>query len=217
MKTNFKSVTKLSAHLENKITFEEGKFGEDDINFIVENNTVLHLYARNEELLRPIIEYMIEHAPQYLIGIMIKNNEGLTPLQIAIDNKNPQTQRLFLLGLAELSQDHISQKLYHCFPSFITNGSKSFMDYLETCYFQTAQMKNMQYLSMKSEDDIITTSNNSCIMSEEFLTKHLNTTQEEKDIKEQQKQIQLKRDQYDIDKTTYNSKKDNYNRTVKQL
>ena len=125
--------------------------------FIVDNNTVLHLYARNENALAPIVNYLVEKAPKYLCGIMIVNNNGQTPLEIAYQSKNSNTIRILLLALAELGQDHCSKRFYDKFPEMIMKGMRSFQAYLETCSFQTIQMKNMQYLSMKDESDVVLT------------------------------------------------------------
>lgn len=200
MKTGYKSITKLQAHLEEKIKFVEGKFDEDDLGFIVDNNTVLHLYALNEENLEPIVNYLIENKPEYLIGIMIKNNQDKTPLDIAYENENTRTLRLMFKGLEALKQDHASKRLYEVFPALILSGSKTFQDYLNTCFFQTIQMKSMQYLSMKSSQDEIITSHTSCILSSEFLDKMMNKSPEENILKEKMKQLQIMDEEFQKEK-----------------
>jgi hypothetical protein len=200
LKTGYKSITKLQAHLDEKIKFTEGKFNEDDLSFIVDNNTVLHLYALNEECLEPIINYMIENKPEYLIGIMIKNNKDKTPLQIAFENENTRTLRLMFKGLEALGQDHASKRLYEVFPALILSGSKTFQDYLNTCFFQTIQMKSMQYLSMKSTNDEIITSHTSCILSSEFLDKVMNKSPEENILREKMKQLQIMDEEFQKEK-----------------
>lgn len=175
------------------ITFEEDKFDLEDLKFIVDNNTVFHLYARNEDALGPIVAYLIEKEPKYLCGIMIKNNSYKTPLEIAYDSKNPNTIRILLMALAELGQDHCSKRFYEKFPEMIMKGMKSFQAYLETCTFQTIQMKNMQYLAMQDERDVVLTCHSSCILSEDFLEDHLKITKEDKKLKKDQEELERRK------------------------
>jgi hypothetical protein len=190
LKAGYKSITKLQAHLDEMIKLTEGKFGEDDLSFIVDSNTVLHLYALNEECLEPIINYMIENKPEYLIGIMIKNNKNKTPFQIAFENGNTRTLNLMFKGLKALGQDNASKGIYEVFPALIMSGSKAFQDYLNSCFFQTIQMKSMQFLSMKSTKDKIITSHTSCILSSEFLNRVMNKNPEDNILLEKMKQLQ---------------------------
>ena len=75
----------------------------------------------------------------------------------------------------------------------IMKGMRSFQAYLETCSFQTIQMKNMQYLSMKDESDVVLTWHSSCILSENFLDEHLKITKEDKNLKKEQEELQRRK------------------------
>lgn len=216
LKTTYSHVAKLNSHLKKSISFEEGKFSLEDLKFSVDNNTVLHLYALNDECLMPIVEYLKEKAPHYLSAIMIKNSNGNTPLELAYNYKNSMTLRILLLGLASLGQDHVSRKFYDKFPDMIVDGLKSFQEYIETCFFQTIQMKSMQYLSMKDDSAVVLASHNSCVLSEEFLQGHLNITPEEKELKEEQMRLQERKDKYDIKKTRVEAKERALKRTARK-
>ena len=216
LKTTYSHVAKLNSHLRKSISFEEGKFSLEDLKFSVDNNTVLHLYALNDECLMPIVEYLKAKAPHYLSAIMIKNKNGNTPLELAYTYKNSMTLRILLLGLATLSQDHVSRRFYDKFPDMIVDGLKSFQEYIDTCFFQTIQMKSMQYLSLKDDSAVVLASHNSCVLSEEFLQGYLNITPEEKELKEEQMHLQERKDKYDIKKSRLEAKEKAYKRTMRR-
>jgi hypothetical protein len=200
MKTTFRGVSKLKNHLVGSIKFEEGKFVTEDINFIVENNTVFHIYAMKHEELKQIIDYCLENCRGYLTAIGLKNANGVTPFELAYKGRNAKTVRLLLLALAEIGQDHLSNVFYEYFPDMINAGLKSFHEFLDTCTFQTVQMKNIQYLSMKSERDVILAPHSSCVLSEKFLRKHTNLTTEDKYLKRLQIRLQLDKDRFEKEK-----------------
>jgi hypothetical protein len=113
LKTSFTGVIKLQSHLNRDIIFEEGKFNKEDIDFIVQNNTVFHLYALNHEKLKPIVDYFVEYDPDHLVGIVaqVDSKDGIkhdSPIEIAMRGGNVATIKIFLEALTKIGKDHVS-------------------------------------------------------------------------------------------------------------
>jgi hypothetical protein len=113
LKTSFTGVIKLQSHLNRDIIFEEGKFNKEDIDFVVQNNTVFHLYALNHVNLKPIVDYFVEYDPDHLVGIVaqVNDKEGSnheSPIEIAMRGGNVATIKIFLEALSYIGKDHAS-------------------------------------------------------------------------------------------------------------
>jgi hypothetical protein len=76
----------------------------------------------------------------------------------------------------------------------INNGIKPVQGFLETCTFQTVQMKNMVYLSMKESGDTILIPHSSCIISKSFLKTHTNLQKNDTKLKKIQVNLQIDKD-----------------------
>jgi hypothetical protein len=196
LKTTFTAVVKLQSHLAKQIKFEEGKFNKEDIDFIVQNKSVFHLYALNEEKLKPIVDYFVENNPEYLVGIVTQNKgeKENSPIEIAKRGGNVATIKIFLEALAQIGKDHVSNTFYTKLPDMIKDGIKPVQSFLETCTFQTVQMKNMVYLSMKKSGDTILIPHSSCIISNSFLNAHTNLQKDDRTLKKTQVQLQIDKD-----------------------
>lgn len=158
--------------------------------FQVEGNTIFHIYSLNADKLSLITNYMIENNKQALSGILARNQEGKTPFDIAIERDSTKTIDILMKALSELDDGKYSNQLYTHFPKLIRKGLKSFHDYLDTCTFQTVQMKNMKYLALKKEDaDQILASHSSCLLDKHFLEKHTVTEEQNKDYIKDKKKI----------------------------
>lgn len=196
LKTTFTAVSKLQSHINGEIQFEEGKFNREDIDFIVQNYTVFHLYALNEEKLRPIVNYFIENNPKYLVAIVTQSSGHFetSPIEIAQKGGNVATIKIFLEALANIGEDHLSNRFYRKIPEMIKDGIRPVQGFLEKCTFQTIQMKNMIYLSMRKSDDTILIPHSSCIISKDFLNAHTNLRNEDIVLKKTQVELQIDKD-----------------------
>ena len=154
LKTTYSEIQSLSYYFQGYSVIKEGNFTFFNIKFQLEGNTALHLFALDEDVLKLILEYYLKNKQEYLWSIVMKNFEGKTPLDITIEYDSPRCTNLLLTYLWNLRDGNFSRQIYHIFPTLLERGLKSFHDFLDTCLYQTVQMKNIKYLSLKDNDDI---------------------------------------------------------------
>ena len=109
LKSTYSKIASLSKCKEDNSTIINGNFALPDINFQFEGNTVLHLFAHNEDALKIILEYYLQNKPEYLCSIVMKNHEGKTPLDIAIEDDNLKCTNLLLTYLWNRQEGNFSR------------------------------------------------------------------------------------------------------------
>lgn len=65
-----------------------------------------------------------------------------------------------------------SRHIFHLFDQLFDMEISAFNEYLETCYFQTIQMKNVKHLDLKSKKPFLILTHTSCVIDEIFMKKH---------------------------------------------
>ena len=82
-----------------------------------------------------------------------------------------------LKAIANLDEGSYSSQIYKEFQKLIIRGGSSFLEYLDTCTFQTIQMKNMKKLSLSSPNkEKIFAAHSSCLLDHHFLSQeHIST------------------------------------------
>ena len=68
----------------------------DKIRFQVDGSTILHLYALDFNMLKLVLDFFEDHEEWYLNCILMKNNQGKTPLEITLENDSPKNASLML-------------------------------------------------------------------------------------------------------------------------
>lgn len=86
-----------------------------------------------------------------LSSILMKNNKGETPIDIAIRFESQRTVNLLFKALAELKDGSYSRLIYSKFNKLLRMNLVSFHEYLDSCYFQTIQMKGCNFLKLKDD------------------------------------------------------------------
>lgn len=147
------------------------------IRFQVDGNTSLHLFALDYNTLSLILNYMEEHRPAYLTSILMKNNKGKSPLDITIDNESPKNTELLLLKLARFKDESLSKLFYDRFDELLGMDISAFHEYLDSCFYQTIQMKTTKYLKLKSDKDPWLVTHSSCLIDEVFIDKYCDTSE----------------------------------------
>ena len=109
--------------------------------FSIDGSTAIHLYALDDVWLPILLDYFTIHWPSYLAGILSKNHNNDSPLDIAIENDAPWSTELMMKYLVNLSSLNISKAFYDKFPELFSMNLPGFNEFLSTCIFQTDQMK----------------------------------------------------------------------------
>lgn len=154
-------VTALDEIIQEITEIDDSNVSYDRIRFQVDGNTSLHYYALEYETLSIILDYFEEHKPHYLTAILMKNSRGKSPIDIAIDNESPKNIELFLNKLALFEDIKLSSIFYTRFSELLSMNISAFHAYLDSCFFQTVQMKETKFLDLKSEDDPLLVSHSS--------------------------------------------------------
>ena len=114
----------------------------------------------------------------------MKNHEGKTPLDIAIEFDSPKCTDLLLTYLWHMKDGNYSRQIYKIFPLLLEKGLSSFHEYLDTCMYQTVQMKQVKYLSLGSSEDVFKTAHSSCLLDRHFFEMYTKQGKEEKKLRE---------------------------------
>ena len=172
-KMNFLDVDLLENLLKDPDSLDESSITTQHGGFQIRGNSIFHMYSLNADKLSLLIKYFTETNIQVLKAIMVKNLEGKTPLDIAISQDNQKTMDLMLKAISNFKELIYSRQFYKDIPKLISKGQSSFLGYLETCTFQTVQMKNMEFLHLPNQNSkVLTThSHSSCILDSYFLSK----------------------------------------------
>ena len=156
------------------------------IRFQVDGNTSLHFFALDYNTLNLILNYMEANRPEYLTSIVMKNNNNKSPLDITLDNESPRNTELLLRKLALFKDSSLSSLFYDRFNELLGMNIKAFLEYLDSCLFQTIQMKATKYLKLKSDKDPWLVTHSSCLIDEVFIDKYC-TTSERKALEAERK------------------------------
>ena len=152
-KMNFADIDLLERLLQDPDQINEASITNQYGGFQIKGNSIFHMYSLNADKLSLLIEYFTENNPQALKSLLIRNFEGKTPLDISMSQDSTKTTDLMLKAIANFDEGSYSGQIYKEFPKLIIKGLNSFLDYLDTCTFQTVQMKNMKYLALRNTDE----------------------------------------------------------------
>ena len=82
MKSLYQEVFSLDDYLEGKMMIKEGELELNHIKWQVEGNTIVHMACSDPDELRVVINYLQNYGDEYITAILLKNNQGKTPLDI---------------------------------------------------------------------------------------------------------------------------------------
>ena len=200
----------LSGFLKLERTIEEENFTFYNLKFQVEDNTALHLFALDERALKLILEYYKDNKKEYLWSIIMKNNQDKTPIEITIDYDRPRCTDLMLTYVSYLREGNFSRPIYKIFPHLISIGYKSFHEFLNTCLYQTVQMKMIKYLLLPKNEDVFMSAHPSCLLDRDFFDKYSKHGSEAKKLREREMELaKLQRKHKNSNKNKNKSKIDN--------
>lgn len=189
MKTLFMETVSLTRYLRGEDIIEEGQLTVHNLKFQIEGNTCLHLFALDTDALALILEFLEENRKDYLNGILMRNFAGFTPLDMTVDKDSPRNTDMLLVSLSKLDEANYSDQLYKKFSQLLQMELKSFHSYLASCRFQTVQMQNSRYLSLKEDKEVLIVAHHCCILDRNFIEKYTTIGNANKEIREKQLEI----------------------------
>jgi hypothetical protein len=153
-------------------TIEPTNISIERIRFQINGNTILHYYALDYQKLSLVLEFFENNEIKYLSAILMKNNKGKSPLDITLDNESPKNTELLLRKLVLAQDSGVSRLFYDRFNQLLAMNITAFHEYLDSCFFQTVQMKATKYLKLKSDKDPWLVTHSSCLIDEVFIEKY---------------------------------------------
>ena len=166
------------------------------VRFQVNGNTAIHFFALNYEVLNLILDYMEVNKPEYLTAILMKNNNGKSPIDITIDNESPRNTELLLRKLWLFNSSSLSNLFYDRFNELLSMNIAAFHEYLDSWFFQTIQMKGIKYLKLKNDKDPWLVTHTCWLIDEVFVEKYCKNDQKRiLEIEKRRKEEDMKREE----------------------
>ena len=120
--------------------------------------------------------------------LLLPDKNGNTAVDIALDNQSPRCLELMLSKLATLSSVKCAHLVLERMEELILMDLKSFQTFLESCVFQTPQMKQITALKLKEESEMFVDVHYSCMIDTAFMEKYCI---DDKKIEKEKKTIEL--------------------------
>jgi ankyrin repeat protein len=139
----------------------------DACKYFIEKQSIISDYLQDEESLAKILK-TLNKEPIYLTLILAPNKQGLTPLDISIENNSAKVVEMLLSSLENISYYKLSAAIYKQFDNLFEMDIDAFRSFLNTCYVQSEQMKLMSKLDTGGSDQVILRHSLSSILSEKF-------------------------------------------------
>lgn len=87
-------------------------------------------------MLKLVLDFFEDHEPWYMTCILMKNNQGKTPLEITIENDSPKNASLMLSKLNTFGSEYsFSHLFFEHFTTLLEMGLPAFNDFLANCFF----------------------------------------------------------------------------------
>lgn len=182
-------------------TINANNINLERIRFQVDGNTILHYFALDYNRLSFCLDYFEENRFEYLTAILMKNNKGKSPLDIALDQESPKNVELLLRKLILFKDMSLSKLFYDRFNQLLAMNIMAFHEFLDSCFFQTMQMKATKYLKLKKNKDPWLVPHSSCLIDNVFIEKYCRNDEKKimeilarkKEREEKEKEERLKR------------------------
>lgn len=133
--------------------------------------SVVFDYIDNYDKLKEILN-IFEDSPLYYIMLVLENNDGKSPLQLAIENNSARIIELMLNKLLKLDHFSLSRKIFTNFSTLFKMNLRSFEKYLNSCYFVTEQMRAINKLDLQGAEETIRSHFTCSILDVEFYKKY---------------------------------------------
>jgi hypothetical protein len=84
LKQTLLEVSTLNTYLRNPHALNKSNIVFERVKFQVDGSTILHMYCLDYPMLKLILEFYSNYKPKYLRSILMKNQHGVTPLDMTI-------------------------------------------------------------------------------------------------------------------------------------
>ena len=128
-------------------------------------------YIDDYDKLKAVLD-IFETTPLYYIMLVLENSQGKSPLQLAIDNNSARIIEMMLNCLLKLGHFSLSRKIFTNFSTLFKMNLRSFEKYLNTCYFETEQMRSINKLDLPESQGTIREHFACSILDVEFYKKY---------------------------------------------
>lgn len=136
MKEMYSETEILQSLLDGRVVYNERteneKLSSDQMKLQIYGNTIIHLYCIDYEPLTLMLEYMEKRKPYMLNSILMTNNKGETPIDVAIKYESLKTINVLLKYLSKLKDSSYSHLLRDRFNKLLSMNLISFHTYLES-------------------------------------------------------------------------------------
>jgi len=124
-------------------------------------------YIDDYESLKKVLEIFSDE-PLYYVMLVLEDNDGRSPLQIAIENNSARIIELILNSLLKLGHFSLSRKIFVDFSTLFKMNLRSFEKYLNSCYFVTEQMQSINKLDLQDDQGTIRSHYSCAILDKQF-------------------------------------------------
>lgn len=121
----------------NKVLVSPETLSLEHIKWQFDGNTILHHYALDYEKLKVLLEFIEDNNRNFLSMMLMRNNKGKTPLDIALDNESPKSTEALLRKMIAFHDKSISKFFYRRFNDLFNMNIRAFHEFLDICYFKT--------------------------------------------------------------------------------
>jgi len=142
------------------------------VNFEINRITWLHIYALDYDTLSVILNYMENNYPKYICSLVMKDNHGKSPLDIALDKRFYKNIELMIKKLWLVKDQNLSHLFSDRFTDLFSMNITAFYQYLDGCFFQTFQMRDSKYIELKNETSLWLAHHQSWLIDEVFRRKY---------------------------------------------
>jgi len=168
----------IAGILEQSLTFkEEVIIMPDFTQFAIQNTNILHMFAINHRLLNSFMEAILKQeqkdmsVKEEFFGVLLKNNKGQTPLDMAVDNESPKCIELMLMMLNKQPSLSLSGLVDVHFDKLFSLGTKIFEEYLANCWFQNKIMDSIQKVEWSHHSDTIYMAYHTSFLDRRFINR----------------------------------------------
>uniref|UniRef100_A0A7S3JKB8 Ion transport domain-containing protein n=1 Tax=Euplotes harpa TaxID=151035 RepID=A0A7S3JKB8_9SPIT len=139
--------------------------------YYMDKKSVAFQYIDDPESLSKVLA-LFENNHLYYSMLVLEDQFGKTPLDIAIENNSAKIIEVILNNLLKLDHFSLSKVIYKKFPILFKMNLKAFEKYLNTCYFVTQQMKSITKVRLQEGEDTIREVYSCCILDKAFYKKY---------------------------------------------
>ncbi len=94
------------------------------------------MFALDFAKLKLVLDFFEDNEPLYLTCILMKNNKGLTPIDLTIQNDSPKNASLMLSKLNTFGNEYsFSHLFFEHFTTMLEWNLPAFNEFLGNCFF----------------------------------------------------------------------------------